>query len=117
MEETRVIDLLAALAHPTRLTAFRKLVACQPEGIAAGALARALAVPQSTLSAHLHVLGNAGLVSSTRRSRSIVYRAELASLRDALLFLLADCCGGRPEICAPLLASLGPCRPLETDHN
>ena len=61
------------------------------------------------MSTHLYVLARAGLVRSERRSRSVVYRADIDRLRDMMLFLAKDCCGGRPELCEPLLADLGPC--------
>jgi len=102
---------LAALAQATRLEAFRTLVRNEPDGVAAGDLARLLEVPQNTLSAHLAVLTRARLVSSERHSRSIVYRANLREFREVALFLLRDCCDGRPEICAPVVESLQPCCP------
>jgi ArsR family transcriptional regulator len=83
----------------------------EPNGIASGELARLIDVPQNTMSTHLAILARAGLVRGERRSRSIVYRADLARFRDVTLFLLKDCCGGRPEICAPLIADLTPCCP------
>jgi DNA-binding transcriptional ArsR family regulator len=63
------------------------------------------------LSAHLSVLSRADLVTSERQSRSIVYRANLPAFQVVALFLLQDCCGGRPEICAPVIESLRPCCP------
>ena len=109
MESTQVILSLAALAQPTRLDAFRLLVNHEPKGVAAGEIAKALAVPHNTMSAHLAVLARAGLIKSTRHSRSIVYRANLDVFRAVTLFLLKDCCGGRAELCAPLVADLMPC--------
>lgn len=109
MDANDTIEALAALAQPTRLEAFRQLAAAEPEGIAAGDLARRLDVPQNTMSAHLAVLARAGLATGERQGRSIIYRADLPALRDVLLFLLQDCCNGRPEICAPLIAELSPC--------
>jgi ArsR family transcriptional regulator len=109
MDANDTIEALAALAQPTRLEAFRQLAAAEPEGIAAGDLARRLDVPQNTMSAHLAVLTRAGLATSDRQGRSIIYRADLSALRNVLLFLLQDCCDGRPEICAPLIAELSPC--------
>ena len=109
MESDDVILALAALAQSTRLDVFRLLVKHAPEGLAAGDIARALAVPQNTMSSHLSVLSRAGLVSAQRFSRSIVYRADLTHLEAVMLFLLRDCCDGRPEICAPLVESLTPC--------
>ena len=111
MENEQAVLALAALAQPTRLQAFRILVRHEPEGIAAGDLARLLEVPQNTLSAHLSVLARAALVTSDRRSRSIVYRANLAEFQKVALFLLQDCCDGRPEICAPVIEGLTPCCP------
>jgi DNA-binding transcriptional ArsR family regulator len=109
MENNTAILALAALAQPTRLETFRLLVKHEPTGIPAGELARVLEVPQNTMSAHLSTLARAGLVKSERQSRSIIYRADLDVFRELTLFLIQDCCGGRAELCAPLIASLNPC--------
>ena len=106
MESDNVILALAALAQSTRLDVFRLLVKHEPEGLAAGDIARALAVRQNTMSSHLSVLSRAGLVSAQRFSRSIVYRADLSRFRAVVVFMLRDCCDGRPEICAPLIEDL-----------
>jgi DNA-binding transcriptional ArsR family regulator len=109
MDSIEAISAFAALAQTTRLDTFRLLVAREPEGVPAGELARLMAVPQNTMSAHLSILARSGLVSGERQSRSIIYRANLSRLREVTLFLLKDCCGGRPDICAPLVADLTPC--------
>ena len=111
MESKAVLAALSALAQETRLAVFRMLVRCEPDGMAAGDLAKTVGVPANTMSVHLNVLSRAGLVSSTRHSRSIVYRADLERFRALMTFMLKDCCGGRSEICAPLIADLAPCRP------
>ena len=109
MELENTALALGALAQPTRLEVFRLLVRHEPKGLAAGDVARALGVPQNTMSSHLAVLSRAGLVSAQRFGRSIVYRVDLSQLREVMLFMLRDCCGGRPEICAPLIEDLTPC--------
>jgi ArsR family transcriptional regulator, arsenate/arsenite/antimonite-responsive transcriptional repressor len=111
MDNLETIAALAALAQSTRLDAFRLLVSREPDGVPAGELARLIEVPQNTMSAHLAVLAHAGLVKGERQSRSIIYRANLARFREVALFLLKDCCGGRPDICAPIIADLTPCCP------
>ena len=111
MDNTEVIDALSALAQSTRLDTFRLLVAREPEGVAAGELARLIDVPQNTMSTHLAILARAGLVRGERHSRSIVYRADLQRFREVTLYLLKGCCGGRPDVCAPLIADLTPCCP------
>ncbi len=109
MESERAILALAALAQPTRLDVFRLVVKHEPDGMAAGDIARDLAVPHNTMSAHLAVLTRADLVTSMRRGRSIVYRANLATLQSVMLFLLQDCCGGRADLCESLIESIAPC--------
>ncbi|MDG2570708.1 metalloregulator ArsR/SmtB family transcription factor, partial [Vibrio parahaemolyticus] len=115
MEQTDVILALAALAQPTRLDVFRALVKNEPQGMPAGDIARELAVPHNTMSSHLNILSRAGLVTSERQSRSIIYRANLGQLQEVVTYLLKDCCGGHPDLCAPLLDALTPCcSPKET---
>ncbi len=113
MDSIDAMAVLAALAQPTRIETFRLLVAREPEGIPAGELARLMAVPQNTMSAHLAVLARAGLIEGERQSRSIIYRADLARLRGMVLFLLKECCGGRPDLCAPVIDDLMPCCPAK----
>lgn len=122
MDELVALSALGALSQPTRLQCFRLLVTREPDGVPAGELARLVGVPQNTLSAHLAILANAGLVHGERHSRSIIYRANFDRLRELVLFLLKDCCGGRAELCAPLIADLSPCCPpnepvQETTHD
>jgi ArsR family transcriptional regulator, arsenate/arsenite/antimonite-responsive transcriptional repressor len=109
MDSEQIILAMAALAQPTRLETFRLLVKHEPGGLPAGEIADTLAVPHNTLSAHLSVLSRSGLVTSKRNSRSIVYRADLQVFQKMTLFLLQDCCGGHPDVCAPLIDSLTPC--------
>jgi DNA-binding transcriptional ArsR family regulator len=104
---------LAALAQSTRLDVFRLLARHEPEGLPAGDIAKALAVPQNTMSSHLAILSRAGLISAQRFSRSIVYRADLVRFQSVVLFMLKDCCDGRPEICGPVIESLTLCGPLK----
>ncbi len=116
MDKENVIAALAALAQGTRLDVFRLLVRHEPEGLPVGELARELATPHNTMSSHLAILSRAGLVSGERHSRSIIYRANLDRLREVMTFLVKDCCGGRAELCAPLIAELTCCQPSEGAH-
>ncbi len=111
MEKEQAILAFAALAQSTRLDVFRLLVEHEPHGLPAGDIARHMAVPHNTMSTHLAILTRAGLVEAERQSRSIIYRARLDAVRSVAGYLLKDCCGGRPEICAPLIADLSPCCP------
>ncbi len=97
---------LGALAQDSRLRAFRLLVRSGTRGMAAGEIARAMEIPHNTMSSHLSVLLNAGLVESRREGRSIIYRIDFQGTRALLGFLMEDCCRGSPEVCAPVLDSV-----------
>lgn len=102
MDTQPAIDALAALAQDTRLKTFRLLVQTGPNGLPAGEIARQLGVQPATLSFHLNQLERAGLVTSRRQSRQIIYAAHFAGMRELLTFLTENCCDGRPEICGDL---------------
>lgn len=104
METKSAVTSLSALALEGRLSVFRLLVQAGPEGLPAGEIARRLEILPNTLSANLSVLSHAGLVSSKRDGRSIIYSADYDAMRQLLAFLMEDCCGGATEICAPLAA-------------
>ncbi len=109
MDDTAIIDALSALAQPTRLAAFRLVVEHEPNGLPTGEIARRLDVPQNTMSSHLAQLTRAGLLSAERQGRTITYRADINRMRDVMSYLVNDCCGGRPELCAPLIEDITPC--------
>ena len=109
MNDDEALAALAALAHPTRLDAFRRLVRAAPEGLSTGDLVETAGLSQSTLSTHLAVLVAAGLVAPEKRGRQMIQRAAIERLRELMLFLAKDCCDGRAELCAPLAADLACC--------
>ncbi len=102
MDMSTATSALAALAQEHRLRAFRLLVQAGPEGLPAGDIARRLGLRHNTLSTHLATLAQAGLVTSRRHGRSIIYSVDLAGTRGLLAFLVEDCCQGQPELCGPL---------------
>lgn len=109
MDNKSAITALSSLAQPTRLDVFRLLVKQEPDGLPAGEIARRLDVPHNTMSTHLSILTRAGLVTAERHSRSVVYRARLDAVHGLVVFLLRDCCNGRPELCAPLASEISAC--------
>ena len=106
MDTNDATDAFAALSQPSRLDAFRLLVRAGEDGIAAGDIARQLEVRQNTMSANLAVLLHAGLVRRERHGRMIRYFADFDAMRGLLSFMLEDCCGGRPELCQPLIKEI-----------
>ena len=107
MKASQALAAFAALSQETRLGIVRRLVREGPDGLSAGEVAEAAGVSASNVSFHLKELEHSGLVEARREARSIIYSANYDSLRDLIGFLMKDCCAGRPEICAPVLAD--PC--------
>lgn len=96
MNEVKVVKALGALAQETRLKLFRLLVVAGPSGLTPSHMAETLAVGATALSFHLKELSYAGLVSTERDGRNIIYRAEFSVMNDLLSFLTAQCCQGEP---------------------
>jgi DNA-binding transcriptional ArsR family regulator len=106
MDRFAALQAFAALGQPTRLDVFRLLIQAGPDGRGAGEIGEALNVRPNTLSANLAVLRNAGLIRSAREGRNIRYHAHIPGVRGLLAYLMQDCCGGRADLCQPLIASV-----------
>ena len=98
MDKQQALDALSALSQQTRLDVFQLLIRYEPEGLAAGDIADKLGVQQNTLSTHLAILVRAGLATSERHSRQIIYRAVVPTVRGLVRYLADDCCAGHPEL-------------------
>ncbi len=71
-----------ALSDPTRR---RVLELLKRRAMSAGELSDHFDVSKPTMSAHFAVLREAGLISSEKRGKSIVYQLQMSVLEDALL--------------------------------
>lgn len=101
MDTDKATVAFSALSQPLRLDAFRLVVAAGPDGLLAGEISEAMGAKQNTMSTNLALLREAGLVVTRREGRGIRYVANLAAVQGLAGFLLDDCCGGQPELCAP----------------
>ncbi|AFL50234.1 ArsR family transcriptional regulator [Sinorhizobium fredii] len=111
MDERQALVSFGALSQETRLQIVRMLVIAGPGGMPAGAIAETAHVSPSNVSFHLKELERSGLISQQRESRSIIYSANFEALGGLIRFLMEDCCGGHPEICAPAAAVAACCAP------
>jgi ArsR family transcriptional regulator, arsenate/arsenite/antimonite-responsive transcriptional repressor len=92
MDIRGAVGALSALAQESRLEVFRLLVQRGPTGLAAGEISQRVGIPATTLSFHLSQLSHAGLVTSRREGRSIIYAADYPSMLDLMEFLMKNCC-------------------------
>jgi DNA-binding transcriptional ArsR family regulator len=103
MDMTQSLFAFSALSQQTRLEVLRLLIGAGEAGMQAGEIGEALGVRQNTMSTNLAILVRAGLIRNEREGRAIRYFADLDGVRGLLSFLMEDCCGGKPELCAPVL--------------
>lgn len=111
MLERQALAIFGALSQDTRLKIIRMLVKAGPLGMAAGSIADEVGAGASAVSFHLKDLEHAGLVCGRREARSIIYSANYETLSSIIQFLMKDCCGGQPEICAPFVGTS--CKPAK----
>ena len=99
MNSAQTIAALGALAHETRLAAFRLLVERGPNGLPAGAIAETLKLPPSSLTFHLQQLMHAELITQRRMSRQLIYATDFTTMNAVVAYLTENCCGAS---CAPV---------------
>lgn len=92
MDIQEAIIMFDALSQETRLGVFRLLVKAGQKGLPAGALSENLGTPHNTMSFHLNHLSNAGIVTSRKEGRSVIYSANFEVVRDLIGFMVKDCC-------------------------
>jgi len=100
MKENQAIDALSALSHETRLRIVRHLVKKGQEGDSAGAIGTAVDAAPAKITFHISALERAGLVSSERISRKIIYRIQFDQIGLLLNYLMRDCCNSNPSVMA-----------------
>ncbi|MGV6811177.1 MAG: ArsR/SmtB family transcription factor [Brevirhabdus sp.] len=83
----------AALGSEQRLGVLRTLVRAGPNGLSIGELGKRTGVTGSTLTHHMKILAQSGLVEQHRSGRSIICVAlAYDEVRRLANFLLSECC-------------------------
>jgi len=99
MDKTNAVTALSALAQDTRLDIFRLLVETGPKGLPVGAIGERFGLPSATLSHHLALLKQAGLVSCHREGRRLIHTANYPRMNALLAYLTDKCCVTSAEDC------------------
>ena len=98
MNETEALGAFAALSNESRLRVVKSLVEAGPDGLTAGEIAEQIGATPSRASFHLATLADAGLVSSTKESRSVRYAVRFKAMGGLVRYLLDDCCKGNATV-------------------
>jgi len=104
MERSDPIAAFAALANPDRIAIVQLLARRVPGSMCPAEIIAATGLKGNTLSNHLATLGRAELVDSRREGRNVFYTLRMDRIGALVDHLVGDCCGGRPDACAPLTA-------------
>jgi ArsR family transcriptional regulator len=80
MDDLQLVKISKALADRTRLGMLRTI--CLRGELCCGDIAKTFAVAQATVSHHLKVLGDAGLIDTRRAGQFIHVRAVKSTLED-----------------------------------
>ncbi len=83
---------LKAIADPNRVKLLHRLIAAAPEGVCVCDLTAPLGIEQPSVSHHLRILRQAGLVERRRKASFAYYSARLDAL-DALAALISPSAG------------------------
>lgn len=99
MEKYTAIQLFESLSSGVRLDIYRLLVKRGLDGLVAGEIAAALALPANSASFHLKGMTQAGLLTVQKEGRFQRYRANLPQMLELIAYLTEECCAGQPERC------------------
>lgn len=92
-ELVEAASAFAALGSEQRLMVLRTLVRAGPDGLSIGELGRRSGVTGSTLTHHMRILVQAGLVRQSKQGRTIIcVGAAYDRVQDLSAFLLSECC-------------------------
>lgn len=74
-------QILKAIAHPARMEIIVRL---KEDGCNVSEIQNNLGLPQSTISQHLRVLKNAGILSSRREGTKVCYTVEMKEVMSII---------------------------------
>ncbi|MEM6637531.1 MAG: metalloregulator ArsR/SmtB family transcription factor [Pseudomonadota bacterium] len=88
-----VASTFAALGSEQRLSVLRTLVRAGPEGLSIGEVGARCDVSGSTLTHHMKILSQAGLVQQAKHGRTVIcFAARYPEMEALSKFLLKECC-------------------------
>ncbi|ACC98406.1 putative transcriptional regulator [Elusimicrobium minutum Pei191] len=92
MNSAERVNIFAALAQESRLSVFKILVEHGTTGMCAGDISKKLNIAKNTLSFHLLLLTQAGLLKKRKEGLYIYYAVNFEAIKEVIDFLLVDCC-------------------------
>ena len=107
MKTAKIVVVLAALAHETRLGIVRLLGEAAPAGVRIAQIATHMELPAPSLLPHLSELQRAGLVARRRKGGSMVYISNVARMNEVARYFEQHCFSEDISDCEPAGAVAG----------
>ena len=92
MDQSLAADSFQAMGSDARLAVLRTLIRAGQPGLAVGEIQARTGIAASTLSHHIRVLVDAGVIRQRREGRTIVNTAAFDHLEALAGFILTECC-------------------------
>lgn len=89
---TNISMVFNALGNETRLLIIHYLINQNEDNIRVGKIKDTLGIPSSTLSHHLIVLSQTGVLKQHKKGREIYCSVNQKCLRDAIMVFDKECC-------------------------
>jgi ArsR family transcriptional regulator len=77
-------EMLKALAHPVRLQIIQIIIGLREDECCVTAIQKRLDMPQSTISQHLQILRNRGIIEGNKKGVEVCYRVIDRRVREIM---------------------------------
>lgn len=99
MNIQEVTKCFSNLGHERRLEIIRLLVKAAPDGLTMGQIANQTKIPDSTLTHHITLLEQTGLITRQQENQSIYCAVNIDLIKKLARYLLDECCIDSKKIC------------------
>jgi ArsR family transcriptional regulator, arsenate/arsenite/antimonite-responsive transcriptional repressor len=87
------------LGHQRRLEIIRLLIKAAPDGLTMGQIANNTKIPDSTLTHHITLLEQSGLISRQQENQSLICTVNIKLIKELAKYLLDECCVNSKNKC------------------
>ncbi len=93
------VTCFSNLGHKRRLEIIKLLVKAAPNGLSMSEIANNTRTPNSTLTHHIKLLEEAGLIERQQEAQSIRCSINIKTIKSLSKFLLDECCVNSNKTC------------------
>ncbi|MHB1948858.1 MAG: ArsR/SmtB family transcription factor [Gammaproteobacteria bacterium] len=85
--------------HQRRLEIIRHLIKAAPDGLTMGQITNQTKIPDSTLTHHIILLEQSGLVTRQQENQSLICTVNIKLIKELAKYLLDECCINSKKSC------------------